>query len=100
MDDTLDDLVRITRRCEQAGRALETEPLSSQIKQLHNFANQIGAGWPRSWLGNHSSIYIEGLRPLQSGECFDQEWGTYPTPINRTRGSWLIYYYEEVVDEI
>lgn len=100
MDNTLDDIVLAAKRCEQAAVAFDTEPVSSACERLHDSINAIGASWSGSWLGNHSSIYMKGLRPLAPGEVFDKEWGTENVFSNRTRGPWCIYPYEAVADEI
>lgn len=100
MDDILDDIVIAARRCERAAEIFETEPISSACSRLYDAIDSVGAGWSGSWAGNHSSIYIDGLRPVRPGEIFDKEWGTESSPLNRTRGRWCIYPYEVVADEI
>jgi predicted nucleotide-binding protein len=100
-DDVLDQLVRIALRCERAAQLLDSEPLNSQLKRLSAAIDEVGEAWSGSWLGYHSSMYLDGFRIPMPGEMFDPQWGTtHGYPVGRTRGPWRQYGYDHVVDEI
>ncbi len=101
MDDILDDLVRLARRCERSANTLDAEPIASMCARLRTEADIVGRAASGGWLGYHADIYIEGLRPKTPSDHFDTEWGTERNSRNRTKGGpWAIYEYEYVLDEI
>ena len=100
LDDALDDMVRIARRCERAARTFETEPLATMREHLNAAINEVGKAWSGSFIGYHANIYLEGLRPGRPGEHFDSEWGGVGTFSNRTQGPWAEYSHEVVQQEI
>jgi predicted nucleotide-binding protein len=95
MDDVLDDLVRVVRRCERAANTLDAEPVASMLASLQEEASNIGRAASGGWLGYHSTIYLEGLRPRAPNDFFDTEYS------NRTQGGpWTVYDYDFVLREI
>ncbi len=72
----------------------------AEPKEVLEVCHQVGLAWSGSWLGYHSNIYVQGLRPKNPGEHFDAEFGGMGTFANRTAGSWAEYSYEAVKDEI
>jgi predicted nucleotide-binding protein len=102
VDDTLDDMVRIARRCERAARAFDTDPLPAMRDRLNVAINEVSKAWSGSFIGYHANIYIQELRPRRPGEHFDSEWGGVGSHVSlsRTRGPWAEYSYEAVQDEI
>lgn len=100
MDDTLDDLEAIARRCERAAKQFNEDPLAVMIRRLTDAAEEVGRSSSRSWLGYQSSVYLRGFKPAVGGECFDSEWGELGGSCNRTRGDWVSARYEDVLAEI
>lgn len=100
MDDVLDDLIRIARRCERAAGTLDSEPVASIISRLREEAEIIGRASSGGWLGYHANVYITGLNPKAPGDFFDTEWGANGRFNDRTRGNWAEYDYDSVLKEI
>lgn len=101
MDDILDDLSRISRQCEIASNLFQNEPIVSMFTNLFSVAQSLERAWSGSWIGYHSTLYIEGLRFRRPDEFFDPEWGLIGSDfISKTYGPWVEYTYEEVKDEI
>jgi predicted nucleotide-binding protein len=91
MDDLLDDIVRAARRCERAARQFEAERVCTIRDRLGEAIQQIGRAWSGSWIGYHSRVYTDGLRPRLPGESFDSEWGADGGFNDTTRGAWAEY---------
>ncbi|WP_437992295.1 TIR domain-containing protein [Sorangium sp. So ce145] len=101
MDDILDDLVRLARRCERAANTLDAEPIASMCARLRTAADSVGRAASGGWLGYHANIYIEDLRPKTARDYFDTEWGSEGAYSNQTQGGpWVIYEYEPLLEEI
>jgi predicted nucleotide-binding protein len=96
MDDVLDEIVRVARRCESAAQTFQDEPLHSMIERLRSVSEEVGKAWSGSNLGYHAGVYVNGLRPQRPGEHFDSEWGAQHAFSNRTSGDWGEYSYEAV----
>lgn len=101
MDDVLDDLVRVVRRCERAANTMDAEPIASMLTRLQTEATNVGQAASGGWLGYHANVYVEGLRPKEPGDYFDTEWGSQGAYGNQTQGGpWAIYDYDSVLREI
>ncbi len=88
MDELVDDFVRVARRCERAGRAIDEEPLAGIAARLHDAVAAVGKAWSGSWLGFFASIYKADLQPKAPGDFFDAEWGGTGSHMDRTTGRW------------
>ncbi len=92
MDDILDDLVRAARRCDRAARRLDRETVLDGLPvRLGEAIGEVGRAWSGSWIGYHSRVYVQGLRPRRPGESFDAEWGGSDGFSNSTSGDWAEY---------
>lgn len=100
MDDILDEVVRITRRCERAARLFESEPVKSSYESLMKVAAEFDALSSRSWLGYHAFVYTDGFARPRPGMIFNPQWGLRESYGRGTIGPWRTYEYEEVADEI
>lgn len=100
VDDVLDDILRVARRCERAAKTFEEEPLASMRDRIMESIEQVELAWSGGWLGYHANVYTQNLRPRQPGEYFDLEWGAHDGFDNRTRGNWAEYDYKYVINEI
>jgi hypothetical protein len=88
MDDIVDDLVRIARRCERAYRVFAEGEVTNLSKRLSSACDEVGISWSGSNLGYHASVYLAGFRRPWPGEVFDKEWGLMHAYSNRTAGDW------------
>ena len=100
MDDILDDLETIARRCERVEKTFGAEPLSSMISRLVDASDEVGRSSSQSWLGYQSTVYLAGFKPAEGGECFDSEWGEMGGYSSRTMGQWIYTEYDDVKEEI
>lgn len=99
MDDVLDDLHRIVRRCESASKVFERDHVSDLVARLRRAANEIGEAWSGGWFGRTARIYKQDLKPAGPHDHFDTstslEW-----PVSNTRGEWALFAHDQIVDEI
>ena len=100
MDNLLDDLVRITRKCERTASLLEQAPLSAIWQRLQDAIGSVEAAWSRSWVGYHAHVYLSNLRPPKSGEVFDIRFGLGRAIDNLTRGNWKEFTFQEIESAI
>lgn len=100
MDNLLDDIDIMIRRCEASASEFDQEPLRSQLKAIIEQAEGIGQSWSQSTLGYHANTYYEGFRKPRPGEYYDSEWGSQGVYSNRTSGKWNTYDPKAVVTHI
>ncbi len=100
MDNVLDDLIRIGRRCEKAGKLFDTDPVRSIAGRVDIATKEVGDASSGSWIGYQASLYLENFRRPRGEEHFNSEWGLEPAYSNTTNGPWRSYSYEEVKAEI
>jgi predicted nucleotide-binding protein len=96
MDNVVDDLIRIARKCEEAFQPFQTSPLKEINKRLLTACHEVGLSWCGSNLGDHACIYLDGFTKRQPGDFFDVEWGTIGSYSNRSSGDWIPTDYETV----
>jgi hypothetical protein len=76
MDNVVDDLIRIARKCERALQPFQSSSLKNFTERLLTACHQVRMSWCGSSIGYHGAIYLDGFRKPQPGEMFDLEWGT------------------------
>ncbi|MBD2361765.1 nucleotide-binding protein [Anabaena minutissima FACHB-250] len=96
MDDFRDSLDHIKSTCSKIAAQFESYDVAESIKTLQAAANQAGKSWSGSWLGYHSLIYYDQLKPAPAGARFSQEWGFLERYSNDTRGEWREYDFDYV----
>ena len=90
MDEIVDDLTRLARRCGRIVKAFSVEPYKSAIDGLRSASSQLEKAWCGSWIGYQSHVYTSGLTPIQPGQFFDaQGWGEH-------RGEWAEFSYDAI----
>jgi predicted nucleotide-binding protein len=99
VDNFIDEMVRIARRCERAEKEFNDEPLSGMCKALLRSCSDVERAWSRSWLGYQASVYIEGFQPVVAGEYFDEDEDDLHVSFRR-RSRWREFSFEEVRKEI
>jgi predicted nucleotide-binding protein len=99
MDNVVDDLVRIARKCERMGAAVEEGPIGQMTERLMDACVEIGKSWSGSCIGYHATVYLDGFRQPQGGEIFDREWGLGER-YSRSIGHWVPIEYDIVKDAI
>jgi hypothetical protein len=71
------------------------------LDKLMKAAEGVGKSWSGSWMGYHSRIYYNDLRPVPPGARFSKEWGFMDTHfIQETVGDWVEYEFEGVIKAI
>lgn len=100
MDNLLDDIALIIRRCESGADVFEREPFKTQLKAINEIVTRIGEAWSGSFIGYHANVYYEGLRKPKPGEFFDSEWGFESAYSSRTHGSWKILDPQQLINHI
>lgn len=100
MDDFRDSLERIKANCSRILERFEPPEISDSIEILQDAVNEAGKSWSGSWLGYHSCIYYDQLKPVPPGARFSQEWGLLNRYSNETRGEWREYSFDTVYDSL
>ncbi|MBE9242942.1 hypothetical protein [Synechocystis salina] len=96
MDDFKDSLDRIKSTCSEIAARFKSSDVVESIKVLQEAANEAGKAWSGSWLGYHSRIYYNQLKPVPPGARFSQEWGLSDRYSNDTIGEWCEYTFDTV----
>lgn len=96
MDDFEDSLDRIKSTCSEIAAQFESSDVVESIKLLQEAANEAGKSWSGSWLGYHSRIYYDQLKPVPPGARFSREWGLLDRYSNDTIGEWREYDFDTV----
>lgn len=100
MDNLLDDIDILIRRCEASANVFERDPIKAQMKSIIQVAERIGESWSGSYLGYHAYTYNADFRKPRPGEHFDSEWGFEGAFSNRTAGRWQTYDVKRVISHI
>jgi predicted nucleotide-binding protein len=100
LEEIVNKLLRAADECKRTSQSFETDPVLTMCNELDAAVAEIAKAWSGSWAGYHASVYLEGFRTSQPGEVFDLEWGPIPSRLNRTRGNWREYSYDDVLAEI
>lgn len=100
MDDFKDSLDRIKSTCSKIIAKFEFSDVSESIKILQEAANQAGKSWSGSWLGYHSRVYYDELKPVPPGARFSQAWGLSDPYLSDTRGEWREYDFDSVYNAL
>lgn len=96
-----EELLEIGERLDRARAKIEAPQFSRVLERLDEVATEVAKSWSGSWLGYHSRVYYDGLRPTPPGAHFSQEWGLMRTAFVRgTEGEWAEYDFESVVGTI
>ncbi len=94
MDDVIDDIVRLAKRCERAAQRFNQEPMRGVNEALVQAIRLVESAWGGSWLGYQANVYTFDLHARYPGEYFDTQYGQ---PV---RGKWAEFSYEGIVEQI
>lgn len=72
------------------------DSLNPEFKKVMELVHEAELSWSGSFLGYHSCVYYEGLRPKPPGAHFDQQWGFQDRYSNSSTGEWVEYDYREL----
>ncbi|HUZ65142.1 MAG TPA: hypothetical protein VMU82_15660, partial [Acetobacteraceae bacterium] len=88
-----EELFAIADRLEAARASTELAAAEGALTTLETVATEAGRAFSGSWLGYHSHVYYEGLKPPPPGAHFSQEWGLMDTSLTSlgSRGDWREY---------
>lgn len=74
---------------------------SKSLDDLGEAASEVSKAWSGSWMGYHSRVYYDQLKPIPPGARFSVEWGLMETMTRMgTVGEWYECDFQHVVDEI
>ena len=99
MDDLVDDLARVARRCERASRTLKDDAITAVRERVQGQVKAGHRAWSGSWIGHHARIYIKDFDPPEPNDIFDSEWGT-ASEWSTTRGRWVIVDQDEAKKDL
>ena len=103
-NNTIEELVSELRTIGTEMRKWEKQGQSPEIKEpidrLHEAALQVETAWSGSNIGYHSRVYYDGFKVPPPGVHFSSEWGLHERYSGGTRGSWLEYQYDDVIQYI
>lgn len=100
--DTFEELFDLAKKLEAAAQSGDEREVSSPLAALQESAGKLKNSFSGSWLGYHSRVYYDGLRPVPAGANFSQEWGLQDLSFTSlgSRGDWQEYQFDQVVDYI
>ncbi len=99
---SFEELFEIARKLQAAVATADAGSISAPLKSLGDAAEQVGRSFSGSWLGYHSRVYYDGLKPPPAGAHFSQEWGLENLEFTSlgSRGTWREYQFDDVVTRI
>jgi len=100
MDDFRDSLDRIKSTCSKIAAQYESSDVVESIKIMQEAATEAGKSWSGSWLGYHSRIYYDQLKPVPPGARFSRQCGFSDIYSNDTRGEWREYDFDAVYNAL
>ena len=100
--DTFEELFDLAKKLEAAAQNGDEKEVSSPLAALKESAGKVKNSFSGSWLGYHSRVYYDGLKPVPAGANFSQEWGLQDLSFTSlgSRGDWREYQFDQVVDYI
>lgn len=100
MDDFADSLDIIKQHCDDISAKYLAPDVVESISAFKKTAEQARKAWCNSWLGYHSRVYYENLKPVPPGARFSQEWGLLDRFSNDTVGNWVEYNFDALYEEL
>ena len=100
MDDFKDSLDRIKSTCSEIAAKFESSDVFESIKVLQKAVDEAGKSWSGSWLGYHSRIYYDRLKPVPPGARFSREDGLSRDHFSDTIGEWREYDFDTVYNAL
>jgi hypothetical protein len=99
---SFEELFEIAKRLQAAAETGEGGTISAPVKSLSDAAEDVGQSFSGSWLGYHSRVYYDGLKPPPAGAHFSQEWGLKDLQFTSlgSHGAWREYRFDDVVNHI
>ena len=101
MTTAIQELLQVADELDQLAARAGQEEIQRPLEQLKQAAEEVSKAWSGSWLGYHANVYYRGLQPPPQGAHFNREMGLRPTAfVPGSRGDWVEYQPDEVVEEI
>lgn len=92
-----DELFDLARKLESAYKAGELPEIIRLLDAIEAASNEVRRSFSGSWLGYHSRVYYDGLKPPPPGANFSQEWGLKEMYGDLgSRGKWKEFNFEHV----
>jgi predicted nucleotide-binding protein len=101
MSTIYEELFLIADRLEPTLNASKQGKLFSPVSSIEKASEKASKAWSGSWLGYHSKVYYQDLKPTPPGARFSQEWGFMKTSfVRETVGDWVEYDFDDVQNMI
>lgn len=71
-----------------------------KLDEFLNINDNVAKSFSGSWLGYHSRVYYKGFNRPPAGAVFSSEWGMMDAFSMGSRGDWVEYQYDYVIDYI
>jgi predicted nucleotide-binding protein len=93
-----EELFLLAEGLDTAASKCDLEEVSAPLNVLKGAAHQVERSFCGSWLGYHSRVYYEGLKPPPAGANFSKEWGLKDLSFTSlgSVGDWQEYQFEQV----
>ncbi len=93
-----EELFDLAKKLGNAAAMGDASGISGPVTQVKEAADKVKRSFSGSWLGYHSRVYYEGLRPAPPGAHFSQEWGLQDLSYTSlgSHGDWREYDFGDV----
>lgn len=99
MPTLIEDLGRIEKELMAIHKKVNKPKIDAALDRVKQAAEDAHKAFSGSWLGYHSRVYYEGLKPVPPGAHFSVEWGMMPLhSIQDTRGDWHEYDGDQILE--
>jgi predicted nucleotide-binding protein len=96
-----EELFELARKLDSAYKAAELSGVISPLDAIDAASNEVERSFSGSWLGYHSRVYYDGLKPPPPGANFSKEWGLKEMIGDLgSRGKWREFDYEHVKEYV
>lgn len=100
MTELTDELAKISDDATALASRFTNDGLQSTLEALENEIESVAKAFCGSWLGYHSRIYYEDLKPVPPGARFDSSRGFGDGFSGDTRGKWAEYSFDDVYNAL
>ena len=95
-----EELAQIVKRLNKLSQRGTADAIVDPLSGLQESAERVGKSASGSWMGYHALVYYDGFNIPPSNAHFDHQWGLMDAAGSRTRGNWMRYDYDTVVEAI
>jgi predicted nucleotide-binding protein len=96
-----EELFDLAKRLESASKAAELSEVRGPLDAIEAASKEVGRSFSGSWLGYHSRVYYEGLKPTPPGARFSMEMGLRETYTSLdSQGKWREFDFEHIKSHV